>query len=517
LDDVGQRIVTGTVSLMTGALTRTLLTGKNFSQSVMEALPDAIANTVGELIAGKTLASTKTAKQKHAVDLLSAEELESKYHNDPKIVMEMHELEYNAVEINNPGGGKLFTALVLGGLSPEKAVDIASRRSLTEANSGIIKKNDSQSAESEILDKKRHSVVSLSRGDMPLGDATLYYAGMAKQDILQIMEDYHIEEAALIIGIVLAPGATIVDLVREKVIDLAVGDMLEDAKNAVATQIMSLVLGIGTEEINADLNRDPNDYLDTEQNKQNIADLKNTREKQHDGVTVIMAMAAMLPGLKFLKSRSKGVGGTDTPKTDIDVAPDNLNNRIDSHSHHRTEDRGDRRTDRDWDGYLDNLSNPEIRDRMSGMVSDIRAGLQKDLPSRLKDKKGFKNGNIGYAEIDIDFPGLPATMKAHSKFNDRDGWAPLPSGENAIFAPTWVDKNGKVVDPGTPDSWLRDVDTEYKILESVAQTLGDNHAAKGKINLFTERAPCASCNPIINQFRERYPNVQLNVFWDQGS
>ncbi len=52
LSDVDKGIVTGTASVLTGAATRSLLTGQDFGKSLKEALPDAIGQTVGSMIAG---------------------------------------------------------------------------------------------------------------------------------------------------------------------------------------------------------------------------------------------------------------------------------------------------------------------------------------------------------------------------------------------------------------------------------------------------------------------------------
>jgi filamentous hemagglutinin len=52
---------------------------------------------------------------------------------------------------------------------------------------------------------------------------------------------------------------------------------------------------------------------------------------------------------------------------------------------------------------------------------------------------------------------------------------------------------------------LRDVDSEAKVLNNVAAQLGDNPSAKGTINLLTERAPCASCSNVIQQFSGEVP------------
>ena len=55
----------------------------------------------------------------------------------------------------------------------------------------------------------------------------------------------------------------------------------------------------------------------------------------------------------------------------------------------------------------------------------------------------------------------------------------------------------------------RDFDTEVKILEDVARGLSPE--SKGTISLFTERAPCLSCQGVIKQFQERFPNIKINI------
>ncbi|MBN4006453.1 deaminase domain-containing protein [Nostoc sp. LPT] len=35
---------------------------------------------------------------------------------------------------------------------------------------------------------------------------------------------------------------------------------------------------------------------------------------------------------------------------------------------------------------------------------------------------------------------------------------------------------------------------------------------KGKIELFTEREPCNSCEYVIKQFRQTFLNIQLNIY-----
>lgn len=66
------------------------------------------------------------------------------------------------------------------------------------------------------------------------------------------------------------------------------------------------------------------------------------------------------------------------------------------------------------------------------------------------------------------------------------------------------------------DIYLRDGDTKYKILNDLAENLGENPNAKGTIKLFTEKDTYGSCNEIIKQFDEKYPNVSIEVIHNNG-
>lgn len=62
-------------------------------------------------------------------------------------------------------------------------------------------------------------------------------------------------------------------------------------------------------------------------------------------------------------------------------------------------------------------------------------------------------------------------------------------------------------------AWLRDVDVEYKILSDIQSNLGNNYSASGKITLYTELEPCPSCQSVIEQFRQMYPNIDIDVIY----
>ena len=65
-----------------------------------------------------------------------------------------------------------------------------------------------------------------------------------------------------------------------------------------------------------------------------------------------------------------------------------------------------------------------------------------------------------------------------------------------------------------PDCWHRNVDTEYKILEDMAGRMPDK-SVKGRVKLYTDLPPCASCWNVMKQFMAEYTNVQMQVLYRQ--
>ena len=130
-----------------------------------------------------------------------------------------------------------------------------------------------------------------------------------------------------------------------------------------------------------------------------------------------------------------------------------------------------------------------------------------------------KRNNFAWAVAKID--GLDKTEYfAHSGIQDLDslssaarkrlaGISLKPDPKHAKFKTLCVDQNDKV---GTENGWQRDVDTEYKIIEDLAARLPDT-SAPGRMRLFTELAPCASCWGVMKQFLAVYTNVQLQVLY----
>ena len=62
-----------------------------------------------------------------------------------------------------------------------------------------------------------------------------------------------------------------------------------------------------------------------------------------------------------------------------------------------------------------------------------------------------------------------------------------------------------------------DTDAEYKALSALADTLAlfPRQEQLGKLYLYTERKPCESCTYVLQQFQNKYPNLEIaEIFWD---
>lgn len=60
--------------------------------------------------------------------------------------------------------------------------------------------------------------------------------------------------------------------------------------------------------------------------------------------------------------------------------------------------------------------------------------------------------------------------------------------------------------------WQRNVDTEYKIIEDMVARLPDT-SVKGRVKLYTDLPPCASCWNVLKQFMAEYTNVHVQVLY----
>jgi hypothetical protein len=97
--------------------------------------------------------------------------------------------------------------------------------------------------------------------------------------------------------------------------------------------------------------------------------------------------------------------------------------------------------------------------------------------------------------------GIGATSRAKSPIT-----IPLSKSQGGQFEPIIDSYSGRIMD----------TDAEYKALSAIAETLEKifNSLKEGKLYLYTEREPCESCQGIIEQFKNKFPKIEIIVFWD---
>ena len=133
---------------------------------------------------------------------------------------------------------------------------------------------------------------------------------------------------------------------------------------------------------------------------------------------------------------------------------------------------------------------------LKAAIMRIRAALR---------SKPRREGNMAVAELHVD--GLPPQVAAHSGIG-----APTAAQQAlGLVGAAGNDFKTFPVANRQGDLISRARDSEANILGYAAQQLGDNTAATGTINIFTELVMCASCRGVVDQFMEKYPGIQVNV------
>jgi hypothetical protein len=117
-----------------------------------------------------------------------------------------------------------------------------------------------------------------------------------------------------------------------------------------------------------------------------------------------------------------------------------------------------------------------------------------------------KSKNLAFADTTIEGIDSSSLKPALSGEYSPPGTTSMPDGER--FFTTITDK------------YPREFDSEVKLLENIAQQYvnlpgvvkdGDQYRGiSGSIDLFTERAPCQSCADVIQQFRQMFPDLEIN-------
>ncbi|MDY4316343.1 DUF637 domain-containing protein [Pectobacterium actinidiae] len=145
-----------------------------------------------------------------------------------------------------------------------------------------------------------------------------------------------------------------------------------------------------------------------------------------------------------------------------------------------------------WKSYLVNEKTIQQAAGFRQQVLDARAPFSRDIRT---------SGNVAVAQIDI--PDMPKSMAAHSK---------IDIGEKSFVGKGSQSNFTHMILPNKAgDKISRNSDSEYKILDNLADKLGKNTDAKGTVTIFTERAACESCLGVVDQFQKKYPNIKIEV------
>lgn len=113
-------------------------------------------------------------------------------------------------------------------------------------------------------------------------------------------------------------------------------------------------------------------------------------------------------------------------------------------------------------------------------------------------------------------------LKAFSKYgskgkngikNPMEGWVSLvdnPAYSNEVLK---VNSDNEI---DAINGYLRNNDTEYKIMEKYNQILNGDYGAEGKITIVSERKICPSCDNVIKAFSRDYSNIEITVIDGTG-
>ena len=144
-----------------------------------------------------------------------------------------------------------------------------------------------------------------------------------------------------------------------------------------------------------------------------------------------------------------------------------------------------------WKGYLINEQTIQQAATFRQQVLDARAPFSQNIR---------KGGNAAVAQIDV--PGMPRTLAAHSR---------VDTAEKSFIGKGSGNFEFKTINNVKGEPIPRNTDSEYKILDNLADKLGSNVSVKGKVTIFTERAACESCLGVVDQFQKKYPGIKVEV------
>jgi hypothetical protein len=151
---------------------------------------------------------------------------------------------------------------------------------------------------------------------------------------------------------------------------------------------------------------------------------------------------------------------------------------------------------------MKNIEDNLVKKRLQESATYIRDKILKK-PILKQRVPTLPKGNVAVAEVyigDVIFcTGTSSNKKTLIPI-------PNPKSKGGQFEPT----------PHPRTQRPTDMDAEYKILSAIADHLEKHYdlEVEGHLYLYTERSPCPSCEDVIEQFKHKFKNMNLKVFWD---
>ncbi|TWP23340.1 hypothetical protein ETU10_08005 [Apibacter muscae] len=148
---------------------------------------------------------------------------------------------------------------------------------------------------------------------------------------------------------------------------------------------------------------------------------------------------------------------------------------------------------------LAKLKNLNLNHAYQGASIERELAIQKIL--KYRDDKNLVGRNLGYLE------GIVQNKKIDNKIWESIDAKDVKKNTPPVFTATVVQGKG--------GSWLRNVDSEYRMLNDLAYQLGARQAnqvfkdIKGILKIVSENPYCSSCQGVIQQFNQMFPNIQL--------
>ncbi|MGV7963706.1 RHS repeat-associated core domain-containing protein [Photorhabdus tasmaniensis] len=127
------------------------------------------------------------------------------------------------------------------------------------------------------------------------------------------------------------------------------------------------------------------------------------------------------------------------------------------------------------------------------------------IRGRFLNKRDVKDKTRNAAFLEYAVGDEKGSLASISGQKYREYLVPTPEEKKRAFKTVSTTKNGK--------KHNRDYDTEAKLLEAMNSRLSDDTQAHGTVYLYSTLSPCQSCYGVIEAFREKFPNIRLELEW----